>query len=157
MTTTTWVTPRLQAYFDDYSEAHQTSGNRYCHYVGIPAIAITLLGMLALLPVGDGLTGSDLFRVDGGSLLLGFAVLWYLYLDWKIAIPFGLFGFGLYLIGRSMPLPALIGVFIAGWIFQYIGHLAYEKKSPAFYRNVKHLLIGPLWIFAKWVGYAPAK
>jgi uncharacterized membrane protein YGL010W len=28
----------------------------------------------------------------------------------------------------------------------------YEKKSPAFFRNVAHLLVGPLWILAKATG-----
>jgi uncharacterized membrane protein YGL010W len=38
---------------------------------------------------------------------------------------------------------------VVGWILQYLGHYVYEKKSPAFYRNLVHLLVGPLWILAK--------
>jgi len=155
MTTTTWVTSRLQHYFDDYAEAHRTKGNKLCHSVGIPSITMTLLGLLGSLEIAGGLTQSEMIRLDGGTLLLGFAILWYLYLDWKIAIPFGLFGYGLYLIGRSIPTPWLWGIFVAGWVFQYIGHIVYEKKSPAFYRNIMHIFVGPLWIFSRWVGYLP--
>ena len=39
-----------------------------------------------------------------------------------------------------------ITLFVAGWIFQFIGHGVYEKRQPAFFRNLVHLLIGPLWI-----------
>jgi uncharacterized membrane protein YGL010W len=48
----------------------------------------------------------------------------------------------------------LWGIFIVGWIFQGIGHAVYEKKQPSFLSNVRHLLIGPFWLFAKWIGYA---
>ena len=32
-------------------------------------------------------------------------------------------------------------------------HYVYEKKSPAFYKNLVHLLVGPLWIVAKATGH----
>ena len=34
-----------------------------------------------------------------------------------------------------------------GWIFQAIGHAVYEKNSPAFFRNVVHLLVGPAFLW----------
>jgi uncharacterized membrane protein YGL010W len=37
---------------------------------------------------------------------------------------------------------------------QFAGHYVWEKKSPAFFRNLTHLLVGPLWIAAKAVGRA---
>ena len=40
-------------------------------------------------------------------------------------------------------------LFIGGWILQFVGHYAFEKNSPAFFRNLVHLLIGPLWVFAR--------
>ena len=33
-----------------------------------------------------------------------------------------------------------------GWIFQGIGHAVYEKRSPAFLRNLVHLLVGPAFL-----------
>ncbi|HEX8142735.1 MAG TPA: DUF962 domain-containing protein [Pyrinomonadaceae bacterium] len=38
-----------------------------------------------------------------------------------------------------------LGLFIVGWIFQFIGH-AIEGNQPAFFRNPVYLLIGPWWI-----------
>jgi uncharacterized membrane protein YGL010W len=38
-----------------------------------------------------------------------------------------------------------LGLFILGWIFQFIGH-AIEGNQPAFFRNPVYLLVGPLWI-----------
>lgn len=121
--------------------------------IGIPLIVLSLLGLLGRVLVGDGMTGSEYLRVDGGTLLWAVAVLWYLYMDWRLGVPFGFVTLGVYFIGRALPVPALWGLFVLGWVFQFVGHLKYEKKSPAFYKNAEHLLVGPLWVFAKLVGY----
>ena len=54
--------------------------------------------------------------------------------------------------GRFVPVPAAVALFVLGWVLQFVGHYVYEKKSPAFFRNVTHLLVGPLWILAKAIG-----
>ena len=41
------------------------------------------------------------------------------------------------------------GLFVFGWVLQFVGHYVYEKRSPAFMKNLTHLLVGPLWILAK--------
>jgi uncharacterized membrane protein YGL010W len=33
-----------------------------------------------------------------------------------------------------------------GWGFQAAGHVRFEKNSPAFFRNLVHLLVGPLFL-----------
>jgi len=40
-----------------------------------------------------------------------------------------------------------LGAFVVGWIFQGIGHARYEKKSPAFFKNLLHLLVGPIFLW----------
>jgi uncharacterized membrane protein YGL010W len=42
-----------------------------------------------------------------------------------------------------------IGLFVIGWLFQFIGHLAYEHRKPAFVDDVIGLLIGPLFVLAE--------
>ncbi len=145
---------RLANYFADYASYHRTPGNKICHYLGIPMITVTLLGLLSAIVIGgNGLTGSEILRLDGGTLLLLLSTLWYLTLDWKIALPFGLFAIGMYFLGRAMPTPVLWTFFVLGWIIQFVGHYKYEKKSPAFFTNLTHVLVGPLWIFAKLIRY----
>lgn len=41
-----------------------------------------------------------------------------------------------------------LGLFVVGWIFQFIGH-AVEGKPPAFFSNPAYLLIGPIWLLKK--------
>lgn len=38
-----------------------------------------------------------------------------------------------------------LGLFIVGWVFQFVGH-AIEGNQPAFFRNPVYLLVGPLWL-----------
>lgn len=144
------VSPKLLALLDDYGRYHLNPKNKITHYLGIPVITVTLLGMLSHLVI---LPISGPFQLDGGVLLWIVAFLFYMSLDWKIGLPFAVVGAGLYAIGRALPMPALVVLFVLGWILQYIGHLAYEKNSPAFYKNIEHFLIGPLWIFARSVNY----
>src|SRR5678809_746585 len=41
-----------------------------------------------------------------------------------------------------------LGLFIVGWILQFVGH-AIEGKQPAFFRNPVYLLVGPLWLLRR--------
>lgn len=143
---------RLDRFFKDYSSFHRTGGNQLCHLFGIPLIVVSLLGLLAGW-VWPGTDAGALARLDGGILLLALALVWYLFLDWGLALEFAFFGLGLYCIGRALPLEALWTLQLAGWALQFVGHYHYERKSPAFFKNVQHLLVGPLWVFAKMTRY----
>ncbi|PYQ19595.1 MAG: hypothetical protein DMF81_21345, partial [Acidobacteria bacterium] len=57
-------------------------------------------------------------------------------------------------LGRPLPPGLALVLFVLGWVLQFVGHYVYEKRSPAFFRNLAHLLVGPLWIVAKAVGRA---
>lgn len=45
-----------------------------------------------------------------------------------------------------------IGLFVVGWVFQFVGHY-YEGRKPAFVDDIVGLLIGPLFITAE-IGFA---
>ena len=148
------MSPKLTAYFHEYQLYHRTSGNKVCHYFGIPFIMIATLGLLSLIPLGPAnIAGSPLLRVDGGSILWFLSLLFYMSLDWKIGISFSFVTLGTYFLGESIPWPGLIALFVVGWILQLVGHAVYEKKSPAFLDNITHLLIGPIWIFSSLLGF----
>src|SRR5437588_9392709 len=132
----------IRASFADYAAYHQTKGNKWFHRIGIPLIMLTLLGMLAR--VGIAVIGG--FRIDAAVVLIAIAVIYYLTLEWRLAIGMLIVSMAFYVIGAWMPMSVNVALFILGWIFQFIGHSVYEHKQPAFFRNVVHLLIGPLWI-----------
>lgn len=56
---------------------------------------------------------------------------------------------GIPMIIASLPLmffvpPVGIGLFVLGWILQFIGH-AFEGKPPSFFRDPSFLLVGATW------------
>jgi uncharacterized membrane protein YGL010W len=134
--------PDIHASFADYASHHQTKGNKWFHRFGIPMIMLTSIGMLAR--VGLGVVAG--VRIDAGMVLIALAAISYFTLEWRLAIPMLIVSIGFYLIGRWLPMSVNVALFILGWIFQFIGHAVYEHRQPAFFRNVVHLLIGPLWI-----------
>lgn len=46
-----------------------------------------------------------------------------------------------------------IGLFVIGWIFQFIGH-AFERKPPEFFSDWRFLFVGLRWWMAKMAGKA---
>lgn len=140
----------LRAHFADYAAFHQTKGNQACHYLGIPMIVLAIIGLFTAVPLG---------QVGGVSLTLAEPVIllitvYYLTLDAPLAVMMLLSSAVMAAGGRQIPIVASVGLFVVGWIFQFIGHYVYEHKSPAFFRNFVHLLVGPLWILAKATGRA---
>ena len=130
---------RIEALFADYGSHHRTRGNLLCHAAGITLIVFGLLSMLQTIPLRG--------RWTAAEALIGAAFLFYLTLDRPLAV--GVLGFAAALdlaaraVGRW---PWGAAAFAAGWIFQAIGHAVYEKNSPAFFRNLVHLMVGPAYL-----------
>ena len=142
------MTTALRSQFDDYAAHHATPGNKVCHSIGIPLIVLStfaLLGKLALFQVGG-------FTVTAAELLLVVATAYYFTLDRALAAMMAVASVVMVALGRMLGLWPAVAIFVFGWILQFIGHYVYEKRSPAFFRNLTHLLVGPLWILAKATG-----
>ena len=128
----------LSALFDDYASYHRTQGNKAFHRIGIPLIMLTLFGMLARVPIAP--------HVDAAMLLIAAAEVVYFVLDWRLGAAMLVVSVAFYFVGALLPMWINVVLFVAGWIFQFVGHSVYEKRQPAFLKNAMHLLVGPLWI-----------
>jgi uncharacterized membrane protein YGL010W len=128
----------IHALFADYATYHQTPGNKAFHRIGIPLIMLTLIGMLARVVIAP--------HVDAAMVLIAVAEVVYLILDWRLGMAMLVVSVAFYFVGAMLPLWINVVLFVAGWIFQFVGHSVYEKRQPAFLKNAMHLLVGPLWI-----------
>lgn len=122
--------------FDRYGESHRHPTNKAIHWVCVPAITWSLLGMLwALTPLA-------------AYALVALAMAFYLWLSRPLA-----FGMLAVVVVMLYPLTRLgssvlawsIAVFVVAWIGQFIGHRI-EGKKPSFLEDVKFLLVGPAWL-----------
>jgi uncharacterized membrane protein YGL010W len=127
---------------DEYSGFHRTTGNEVCHYLGIPSIvagAATLLGLVRLATFGG-------FTLTLAEVVGAVIAVFYLASARLLGLLTALVFAVLIALGRALPLWFGLAIFVAGWILQFVGHLAFEHRSPAFLRNLLHLLVGPAWL-----------
>ncbi|WP_224242226.1 Mpo1 family 2-hydroxy fatty acid dioxygenase [Hyalangium gracile] len=142
---------RIVALFDDYASSHQHPTNRLTHKIAIPVIVLHIVAMLdwvklVAIPV-----------LPGGVLTLGMvawalATLWYLRADVKLGL---IVSAGMALcfpLGRLLPVWAVIAIAVFGWLIQLAGHAVWEKKSPSFFTNLVHALVGPMFFVAMLTG-----
>ena len=142
------MTPTLRTQFDDYAAHHGTPGNKLCHSVGIPLIVLSTFAILSKLPLFAALG----FTVTAAEVVLLAVTAYYFTLDRPLALMMAAASVLMIALGRVLGLWPALALFAFGWILQFVGHYVYEKRSPAFFRNLTHLLVGPLWILAKATG-----
>lgn len=129
-----------------YSAYHRDRRNRATHFIGIPAIVLSILVVLAWLPVGP---------VNAALLFLLVVLVLYLWLDWRVAMPTIVFYAAVYALAawiagldRVAAWTIVAALFIGGWVFQLIGH-AFEGRRPALLDNLFQALVAPMFLTAE--------
>ena len=130
-------TRNIHALLAQYSESHRNPTNELIHFVCVPVIVFSLLGILwAIHPV------LALAAVAGA--------MWY-YLQLSKPFALGMLAMSALMLAilALMPpmtvLPLSIALFVVAWIGQFIGHKI-EGKKPSFLEDLRFLLIGPLFV-----------
>ena len=128
---------QVQTLIARYAESHLNPANEVIHFVCIPAIVFSFLGMLwamhPLLAVVVTLASLAYYFMLSvpfalGMLLVSGAMLWVLSI-----------------LPQGQVLWFSVTVFLVAWIGQFIGHKI-EDKKPSFFEDVRFLLIGPLFV-----------
>ena len=130
--------------FEDYAAYHRDRRNLICHEIGIPLIVLAVVALLRLVTVTLPFWGGTL-----AALALIATIAYYVVAfgrTQRTAVVIAALGLVmLYYVAAYVTWPWAIALFVAGWVFQFVGH-AYEGKSPAFLTNLLHLLVGPVWV-----------
>lgn len=146
----------VDIYFDKYGESHQNHTNELIHWICVPAIVFSLLGLVWQIPFPHlDFLGQYNGYFNWASFLIAFAMYYYFTLSpvlfflmiWII----GLMSWGIVKLEQWQaaggPAAWLVFaiIFVVAWIGQFIGHKI-EGKKPSFLDDVKFLLIGPIWL-----------
>jgi uncharacterized membrane protein YGL010W len=132
---------RVDALLTDYASYHRTRGNLVCHAFGITLIVFGSVSLLLTLRFPGAL------RVTVAEILIGAAFLFYLTLDAVLALVMLLEFAVLDAVARAIADWRVgLAAFLLGWVFQGVGHARFERNSPAFFKNLAHLLVGPLFL-----------
>jgi uncharacterized membrane protein YGL010W len=133
-------TPRaIDVLLARYGESHRNPVNELIHIVCIPAIVFSLLGILWALHPAVAL------------LVAAAALAYYVTLSRTFALGMGVMAGAMLVLLAMLPngtvLPTSIGVFVAAWLGQFVGHHI-EGKKPSFFDDLRFLLIGPLFVLS---------
>ncbi|NNG81749.1 Mpo1-like protein [Acinetobacter sp. ANC 5378] len=143
---------KLEQLLSQYAAYHLDHKNILTHFVGIPLIVFAILCLTAR--AGLMLSGMELTLA---LVIIVVTSIYYFSLDRIFALIMLIVLVAAYPLALKIAhlqltawLSLSIGIFVVGWVFQFVGHF-YEKKKPAFMDDIIGLAIGPLFVLAEMV------
>lgn len=140
----------LEQHLANYAAYHRNPRNVATHFIGIPLILLAAESLLAR-------SHFVLLSLTVTPLIIAIlaCTLYYVIHDLRL-------GLGMLVVLCVLAVPASwlatqnpvlwlggsVGIFVVGWIFQFIGH-AVEGRKPAFFDDLASLLIGPVFLLAE--------
>lgn len=136
-----------QQWFDVYGASHRHPLNKAIHWVCVPLIAASTLGLLQALP----------FPVDAGAFVhwgtvaAAASLLFYFRLSIPIGVGMAACAAAVLAVNAAVEAAGVgIGLVSAAvwggaWVAQFIGHKV-EGKKPSFFEDLQFLLVGPAWM-----------
>ena len=138
-------------WFSEYGESHQNSTNKAIHWVAVPLIYLTVVGLFWSIPQPQWM--AQLPWLNWAVVALVPTILFYLLMSLPLAL--GMAALSALCLWACSALQAAgqsvlwwsVGIFVVMWVFQFIGHHV-EGKKPSFFKDIQFLLIGPAWVIA---------
>lgn len=144
---------RIDRLLAEYGESHQNHTNKTIHWICVPLIFLSIVGLIASIPAGllESLFGTSSFFANWAVIVLALVTIYYLSLSVSLTVGMVLFALLCVFLTRAIPhlgVPLWLGsllIFVLAWIGQFYGHKV-EGKKPSFFKDLQFLLIGPAWL-----------
>jgi uncharacterized membrane protein YGL010W len=133
---------RIDELLAHYGESHRNAANERIHFVAIPLILVSLLGLQAAV------------HPWLAYAFVAASLVYYARLSWVFLLAMTILSAaGLALVHAMGPwrFPLSLGIFIAAWVAQFVGHKI-EGKKPSFFEDLQYLWVGPLFVLSKLLG-----
>ena len=144
----------IQKWLDEYAESHQNPTNIKIHWICVPLIMLSIIGLLANIQLNVNILSAYPQYNHAGMILVLFGYIYYYFLSKSLLlgmIPVSIIMLMIvsWLSTFSYPLwlTSLI-IFVISWAGQFYGHKI-EGKKPSFFKDIQFLMIGPLWLLSK--------
>ena len=145
----------MQDWFDAYGVSHKDHTNKTIHWICVPLIFYSIVGILSLVPFefikGWFPLGIQPF-IHLGTLLVLLGSLFFFRLSVPISIGMLVVSLIVLLLVKqtnaafgNLAWLFFVSVFVLSWIGQFIGHKI-EGAKPSFFDDLKFLMIGPAWL-----------
>ena len=140
------------ALIEAYAESHQNPTNKLIHWICVPVIMWTTVGLLWAIPHDYFGVGPGTAWMNWGSIGVALSLLFYFRMSVTVGVGMSVVGTALlalsYFVELLVPVAlwkVCLVVFVLAWILQFVGHKI-EGKKPSFLQDVFFLLVGPAWI-----------
>lgn len=142
----------INQWLSEYGESHQNETNKTIHWVCVPTIFLSIVGLLYTIKLPVQLVPG--LQLNVAMIMIVVLCIYYAALSGTIWLGMLLFGIicliMCYLVERFLPLPlwvTCIILFVLAWMGQFYGHKV-EGKKPSFLKDLQFLLIGPMWLMS---------
>lgn len=145
---------KIDTLLAEYGESHQNHTNKLIHWICVPSIFFSIVGLVYSIPSGFlGESLSFLGELANWATITLFLVLIY-YVSLSAPLSLGMLLFSAFCLALAnflnLTFPGKLwqislGIFVLAWIVQFIGHKI-EGKKPSFFKDIQFLLIGPAWL-----------
>jgi uncharacterized membrane protein YGL010W len=142
----------IEQWLSEYGESHQDETNKAIHWICVPTIFFTIVGLFYCIKLPVQLTPT--LQLNVAMILILLVTAYYMSMSKTIWI--GMLLFGLLCLGicywietyTSAPLWLVcVILFVLAWIGQFYGHKV-EGKKPSFLKDIQFLMIGPMWLMS---------
>lgn len=140
----------IQNWLTEYGESHKNETNKLIHWICVPAIFFSLVGLLYSIKLPFQF---QTHQLNVAMVVTFLTVLYCVKLSPSLAVGMFIFTTICLLLahfvekmGISLWLFSII-IFALAWVGQFYGHKI-EGKKPSFLKDVQFLLIGPAWLMS---------
>jgi uncharacterized membrane protein YGL010W len=142
----------INQWLAEYGESHQNPTNKTVHWICVPLIFFSVVGLLFSIKLSFFSLGD--IQGNVALIVLAFTLIYYFTLSKSLTVGLLLFTslcvYLAHLIEQSGFAPlwqVSITVFVLAWIGQFWGHKV-EGKKPSFLKDIQFLMIGPAWLMS---------
>ena len=145
---------KIDQLFAEYSESHQNATNKTMHWICVPLIFFSIIGLVASVPAYavQAVLGEGNPYANWAAVGLILVVIYYVSLSITLSVGMMLFSALCLIVANAIaktvavPLWAVsLIIFFVAWIGQFYGHKV-EGTKPTFFKDIQFLLIGPAWL-----------
>ena len=141
----------IHNWLNEYGESHKNETNKLIHWICVPAIVFSILGLLYSIKLPF---FWQTHQLNIGMVVGVIALIYYFTLSHTLSVGMFLYVALCMLLAHFVEQSGLIPlwlfsiiIFIVSWIGQFYGHKI-EGKKPSFLKDIQFLLIGPAWLMS---------
>jgi uncharacterized membrane protein YGL010W len=144
---------KIDSLLSEYGESHQNSTNKMIHWICVPAIFFSIMGLIWSIPSGflqNNIAASPYANWATFALVLVLA--YYISLSFSLTLGMAIFSIICLFLANRIEMLGIaplwqisLAIFVIAWIGQFYGHKV-EGKKPSFLKDIQFLMIGPAWL-----------